>query len=49
MVIDAAGVKRLSRRVANDEAELLELVDDVLKLGGGVAWVIDLNAGGPPC
>ncbi|MEU6347514.1 IS110 family transposase [Streptomyces sp. NPDC046977] len=47
-VIDADGVKVLSRRVPNDEHELLELMSDVLDLADGhpVTWAIDLNAGG---
>ncbi|MGX1546933.1 IS110 family transposase [Streptomyces adustus] len=48
MVIDAEGQRRLSRRVANDETVLLELIADVLALSEGdpVIWAIDLNAGG---
>ncbi|MEU1542519.1 IS110 family transposase [Actinacidiphila glaucinigra] len=47
-VIDADGVKVLSRRVSNDEHELLELMSDVLDLADGdaVTWAVDLNAGG---
>jgi transposase len=47
-VIDADGKSRLSRRVANDETELLKLIADVLELSDGdpVNWAIDLNAGG---
>lgn len=47
-VIDADGKRRLSRRVANDEAELLKLIAHVLALSEGepVTWAIDLNAGG---
>lgn len=47
-VIDAEGAKALSRRVANSEPDLLELVGDVLELadGGPVTWAVDLNAGG---
>lgn len=46
--IDASGSRVLSRRVANNEAELLELLGDVLELadGGPVTWAVDLNAGG---
>ena len=38
----------MSRRVANDETALLELIDAVSALadGGEVTWAIDLNAGG---
>ncbi|MGI5405087.1 IS110 family transposase [Streptomyces sp. CA-135486] len=48
VVIDAEGKRRLSRRVANDETALLELIADVLALSEGepVTWAIDLNAGG---
>jgi transposase len=47
-VIDAAGQMVLSRRVANDESALLELIDSVLAVAGGdqVVWATDLNAGG---
>ncbi|MDX2817464.1 IS110 family transposase [Streptomyces sp. PA03-5A] len=47
-VIDGDGVKVLSRRVSNDEHELLELMSDVLDLADGdaVTWAVDLNAGG---
>jgi transposase len=47
-VIDADGMKVLSRRVPNSEAELLDLIRDVLALadGGEVTWAVDLNAGG---
>jgi transposase len=47
-VIDADGAKVLSRRVPNNEAELLELLGDVLELADGdrVTWAVDLNAGG---
>ncbi|MBT2384957.1 IS110 family transposase [Streptomyces sp. ISL-11] len=48
VVIDADGKRKLSRRVANDETALLNLIGDVLALseGGPVTWAIDLNAGG---
>ena len=47
-VIDTDGKRRLSRRVANDENALLQLIADVLMLSEGepVTWAIDLNAGG---
>lgn len=47
-VIDANGTTLLSRRVPNNEAELLELLGDVLGIadGGPVTWAVDLNAGG---
>jgi transposase len=48
VVIDSNGQRMLSRRVANDEAVLLELIDAVTNLadGGEVTWAIDLNHGG---
>ncbi|MEU8942629.1 IS110 family transposase [Streptomyces goshikiensis] len=47
-VIDSDGTKALSRRVPNGEAELLQLLADVLDLADGspVTWAVDLNAGG---
>lgn len=47
-VIDTDGAKVLSRRVPNNEPELLELIGDVLALAedGPVTWAVDLNAGG---
>ncbi|MCC5481069.1 IS110 family transposase [Streptomyces barringtoniae] len=47
-VIDMSGAKLLSRRVPNNEPELLELLGDVLALADGapVTWAVDLNAGG---
>jgi transposase len=48
VVIDADGKRVLSRRVANDEAALVELISTVVALadGGELTWAIDLNAGG---
>jgi len=48
VVIDADGKRLLSRRVANDEAALAELISTVTTLadGGEPTWAIDLNAGG---
>jgi transposase len=48
VVIDEAGAKLLSRKVSNDEADLLRLIDDVagLAASGRVQWAIDLNSGG---
>lgn len=47
-VIGTDGKTLLSRRVANNEAELLELIGDVLELAEGdpVTWAVDLNSGG---
>jgi transposase len=46
VVIDAEGKRLLSRRVANDEPELLALLWDVAALGGEVTWAVDLPDGG---
>jgi predicted NBD/HSP70 family sugar kinase len=46
VAIDERGRRLLSRRVANDEPELLELLTDVLALGDEVTWGIDLADGG---
>ncbi|MFD3537786.1 IS110 family transposase [Streptomyces sp. NPDC058664] len=46
VVIDESGRRLLSRRVANDEPDLLELITDVLTLGDEVTWGIDLADGG---
>ncbi|ROQ98963.1 transposase [Streptomyces sp. 2132.2] len=47
-VIDMDGTKVLSRRVPNNEPELLELIGDVLALAedSPVTWAVDLNVGG---
>ncbi|MYT33462.1 MULTISPECIES: IS110 family transposase [unclassified Streptomyces] len=49
LVLDADGNTLLSRRVANDEPELLRLLADVLDLAAGrsVTWAMDM-AGGEP-
>jgi transposase len=46
VVLDADGTKVLSRRVANDEPELLQLLADVMVLADEVTWAIDLPDGG---
>ncbi|MFJ2723026.1 IS110 family transposase [Streptomyces sp. NPDC087437] len=46
VAIDESGRRLLSRRVANDETEVLELLADVLALGDEVARGIDLADGG---
>ncbi|MFC8583028.1 IS110 family transposase [Streptomyces sp. NPDC057217] len=45
VAIDESGRRLLSRRVANDEPELLELITDVMALGDEVTWGIDLADG----
>ncbi|MFB7085422.1 IS110 family transposase [Streptomyces sp. NPDC056296] len=46
VVIDESGKRLLSRRVANEETELLKLLTDVLGLGDEATWGIDLADGG---
>jgi hypothetical protein len=46
VAIDESGRRLLSRRVANDEPELLQLLADVLALGDEVTWGIDQADGG---
>ncbi len=49
LALDADGKTLLSRRVANDEPELLKLIGDVLDLADGrqVTWAIDMTGGEP--
>jgi transposase len=44
-VLDASGEKLLSRKVRNDEAELLELIDEVLSFAAEIVWAIDQPGG----
>jgi transposase len=46
VVIDPDGRKLLSRRVANDEAVLVELIGEVVALADEVLWAVDVNHGG---
>src|SRR5215831_4265410 len=46
VVIDGEGGRLLSRRVANDEADLRALIADVTALAGRVLWAVDLPDGG---
>lgn len=45
VVLGDEGQRLLSRRVANDEPELLELVAEVVALGAEVVWAVDLADG----
>ncbi|MFI9276248.1 IS110 family transposase [Kitasatospora sp. NPDC052896] len=49
LALDSDGRTRLSRRVANGEPELLDLIADVLALADGepVTWAIDMTGGEP--
>lgn len=44
VVVDVGGEKALSRRVANDESDLLTLIGDVSSLAAEVTWAIDLHS-----
>jgi hypothetical protein len=51
VVVDGDGARVLSRRVANDEATLGELINAVTTLadGGDLTWAIDLAVVVPRC
>jgi hypothetical protein len=44
-VVDASGETLLSRKAENDEADLLVLIDEVLRLAGDVVWAVDQPGG----
>jgi hypothetical protein len=46
VVIDSEGRRLLSRRVANDQAVLAELIAEISALAGEVTWAIDVRTGG---
>jgi transposase len=45
-VLDASGTELLSRKVRNDEAAILRLIDDALSLAEEVVWAVDQPGGG---
>ena len=45
-VLDASGTELLSRRVENDEADILKLIDEALSLAEEVVWAVDQPGGG---
>jgi transposase len=45
-VLDASGTELLSRKVQNDEADILRFIDDALSLAEEVLWAIDQPGGG---
>jgi transposase len=45
-VLDASGKELLSRKVENDEDELLKLIDEALSLAEEVIWAVDQPGGG---
>jgi transposase len=44
VVVDDHGTRVLSRRVANDQAALVELIGQVTELAGAVTWAVDLHS-----
>jgi transposase len=44
-VLDASGTELLSRRVENDEADLLKLLEEVLSVADEVVWATDQPGG----
>lgn len=45
-ILDASGEKLLCRKVTNDEADLLALIDEALSLAEEIIWAIDQPGGG---
>ena len=45
-VLDASGRELLSRKVENDEADIIKLIDDALLLAEEVVWAVDQPGGG---
>jgi hypothetical protein len=46
-VLDTVGRMLLSRRVENDEADLLALIEEILSFGAGdLTWAVDQPGGG---
>jgi transposase len=45
-VLDASGRELLSRKVKNDEADILWLIDEALSLAEEVVWAVDQPGGG---
>ena len=44
-VLDASGRELLSRKVENDEADILKLIDETLSLAEEVLWAVDQPGG----
>ena len=45
-VLDSSGTELLSRKVENDEADILRLIDEALSLAEEVLWAVDQPGGG---
>ena len=39
--LDASGTQLLSRKVENDEADIMRLIDEALSLAEGIVWAVD--------
>jgi predicted RNase H-like nuclease len=44
-VLDASGRQLLSRKVENDEADILELIDEALSSAEKIVWAVDQPSG----
>ena len=44
-VLDASGTELLSRKVENDEVDILRLIDETLSLAEEVLWAVDQPGG----
>ena len=45
-VLDASGKELLSRKVENDEADILRLIDEALSFAEEIVWAVDQPGGG---
>jgi transposase len=45
-LLDASGREVLSRKVENDEADILKLIDEALSLAKEIVWAVDQTGGG---
>jgi transposase len=45
-VLDVSGKQLLSRKVENDEADILRLIDEALSFAEEVVWAVDQPGGG---
>ena len=45
-VLDASGRELLSRKVENDEADILKLIDEAFSLAKEIVWAVDQTGGG---
>ncbi len=45
-VLDDSGKELLSRKVENDEADIVRLIDEALSLAEEIVWAVDQPGGG---